>query len=61
MILESPEKSNIVYAVLKKVADIEETFVSLTEKVRKNRRSTDKTIIFCQTYKDTSHILKICN
>ena len=56
MILESPEKSNIVYAVLKKVADIEETFVSLAEEIRKNRRSTDKTIIFCRMYEETSHI-----
>ena len=35
---------------------MEETFASLTEELRKNRKNTDKTIIFCRTYKDTSHI-----
>jgi len=32
MILESPEKSKIVYSILKKAADIEETFALLAEK-----------------------------
>ena len=56
MILKSPEKSNIVYKVFHKECSMEETFASLTEELRKNRKNTDKTIIFCRTYEDTSHI-----
>ena len=54
--MRSPEKYNIIHKVLQKVADVEETFALLAEEVRKNRRNTDRTIIFCQKYEDTSHI-----
>jgi len=56
MIIRSPEKPNIMYEVTRKIADIEETFVSLVEEISKNRRNTSKTIIFCRTYDDTDHI-----
>ena len=56
MIIRSPEKQNIVYKVTRKIADIEETFASLVEELSKNRRNTNKTIIFCRTYEDTDHI-----
>ena len=56
MIIRSPEKPNIVYKVTRKIADIEETFASLVEELSKNRRNTNKTIIFCRAYEDTDHI-----
>jgi len=52
MILESPEKSKIVYSVLKKVADIEETFSPLAKEIKKKHRSTEKKLM----NDDTSHI-----
>jgi len=57
LILQSPEKSNIIYKVLRRGdTSMEETFAPFTEELRRNRRGTDKTIIFCRTYEDTSHI-----
>lgn len=35
---------------------MEETFVSLVEELRINRTKTKKTIIFCQTLEETSHV-----
>jgi len=48
MILESPEKSNIVYSVLKKVADIEETFAPLAEEIRKSVEAPTKQLYFVE-------------
>lgn len=57
LILHSPEKSNIIYKVLRRGdTSMEETFAPFTEELQRNRRGTDKTIIFCRTYEDTSHI-----
>jgi len=56
MILKSPEKSNIVYKVIRKTMSMEETLLPLVEELRSNRLRTKKTIIFCRTHEDTSHI-----
>ena len=56
MILKSPKKSNIVYEVILKVCDMEETFAPLIEELRNKRKNINKTVVFCRTYKDTSHI-----
>jgi len=56
VILESPEKPNLVYKVLEKTVGFEEEFASLVDELRLKRTDMEKTIIFCRTYDHTSHI-----
>jgi len=56
MVLHSPEKSNIIYKVLEKTDGFEETFTPLVEELRVKSIKMEKTIIFCRTYDQTSHI-----
>ena len=51
-----PEKRNIVYYVNEKNGEVEEIFQYLVEELQSNRTETDKTIIFCRTYKDCSNL-----
>lgn len=51
----SPNRPNIKYSVVV-ATNIEETFASLVEEVRRRRLSMDRTIIFCKTYDDSSHV-----
>ena len=50
-----PEK-NTVYYVNEKNGEVEEVFQYLVEELQSNRTETDKTIIFCRTYKDCSNL-----
>lgn len=56
IIFKSPEKCNIVSSVTLENSTIEEIFAPMVEELRKNRRNTQKTIIFCRTYENTSHV-----
>lgn len=56
MILRSPEKDNIVFKVCEKTGILEEVFALLVEKLRRKRRSMEKTVIFCRTFEETSHV-----
>ena len=51
----SPNRANIKYSVVI-ATNIEENFATLVEEVRRRRLSMDRTIIFCRTYDDSSHI-----
>ena len=50
-----PEK-NITHYVNEKNGEVEEVFHYLVEKLQSKRIATDKTIIFCRTYKDCSNL-----
>ncbi len=41
---------------MKVPTNIEETFASLVEEIRRHREAVDKVIIFCRTYDDCTHI-----
>ena len=49
LVTESPNRSNIKY-IIKSADNIEETFASLVEEIRRLRRALDKIIVFCRTY-----------
>ena len=51
----SPNRANIKYYVVTS-SNIEDNFAPLVEEVRRQRLTMDKTIIFCRTYDDSSHI-----
>ena len=51
----SPNRANIKYSVVI-ATNIEENFAALAEEVMRRRLSMDRTIIFCRTYDDSSHI-----
>ena len=55
LILLSTEKNNIIYKVSEKIEGFEETFAPLVELCSKHTKM-EKTIIFCRTYDQTSHI-----
>ena len=58
-VLQSPEKTNLKYSVIKtknRAEDMEEVFAPLVEEIKKKRKFTDRTIIFCHTYDDTSFV-----
>ena len=57
--LQSPEKANLRYEVVKKnnrAEDMEEVFAPLVEELRKKRQCMDRTIVFCHTYDDTGYV-----
>lgn len=56
IVCESPNKPNIKYLVSKKEMDVEESFASLVEELKKCRMLMDRVIIFCRRYDDVSHI-----
>ena len=55
-VLRSPEKPNIIYNVVLKTSELAEVFAPLVEELRRKQTVMEKTIIFCRTYEDTSHI-----
>jgi len=55
-VLRSPEKPNIIYKVVLKISELEEVFAPLVEELQRRRRNMEKTIIFCRTYEEMSHI-----
>ena len=56
-VLQSPEKTNLRYSVkTKNRAEDMEVFAPLVEEIKKKRKLTDRTIIFCHTYDDTSFV-----
>ena len=56
LILLSPEKNNIKDQVSEKTEGFEEIFAPIVEEIRSKRTNMEKTIIFCRTYEQTSHI-----
>ena len=55
LVIESPNRSNIVYSVYP-AETIEGTFAPLVEEIRRKRTSMEKVIIFCRTYDESSRI-----
>ena len=55
LICESPNQPNIRYSI-QTANNIEETFAPLVEEVRRKRITMDKTIVFCRSYDECSHI-----
>ena len=55
LICESPNQPNIQYSI-RTANNIEETFAPLVEEVRRKRITMDKTIVFCRSYDECSHI-----
>ena len=49
VVVESPNKPNITYAVHHNPGTLEETFAPLVEEIRTFRHRTDRTIVFCCT------------
>ncbi len=56
IVSQSPNKPNIKYNILAKTGTIEEVFEPMVEEVRRFRTTTDKTIIFCNSYNDCTHM-----
>ena len=50
VVVESPNKPNITYAVQQNPGTLEETFAPLVEDIKRFRHNTDRTIVFCRTY-----------
>ena len=55
IVTESPNRPNIKYSV-KAPTNIEEKFAPLVEEIRRMHVAMDRSIIFCRTYDDCSHI-----
>ena len=55
-IIRSPEKSNIYYSVRKKEDEVGVQLHYIIDELREHRAQTDKTIIFCRTYKDCTEL-----
>ena len=59
VVAESPNKPNIKYVVINKPGTLEETFAPLVEEVRRNRNTTEKTIVFLQNVRCVFTIVSI--
>lgn len=54
--VRSPEKPNIFYAVCEKEEEVGIQLSYLMDELREKRGHTDKTIVFCRTYKDCTDL-----
>ena len=57
LVTASPNRPNIKF-IVRPADNIEETFSPLVEELRRLRVMLKKTIVFCRTYDDCSHILR---
>ncbi|CAB4045087.1 probable Werner syndrome ATP-dependent helicase homolog 1 [Paramuricea clavata] len=48
----SPDKENVKYVVEKANIDLDETFGWLIKDILTHRQHTEKTVIFCQSFKE---------
>ena len=56
VVAQSPNKSNIMYIVEKKLETMEETFAPLVEELKRQRTQMDRVIIFGRTYENVTSI-----
>ena len=59
LILRCPNKTNIIYELREKSAEVEDELQYLVDEVIKFRTETLKTIIFCRTYNDCSRLYQL--
>ena len=55
-IVRSPEKPNILYDLFEKEEEVGVQLCYLIDEIREQRTHTDKTIVFCRTYKDCAEL-----